>query len=122
MKKNYLVSDNMNKVPDALSKLYLFNADRCYDLSNALSESVVDGRVGRNRAKLDKRATDILNLMRGLEAPIQLLMKDYEGLILFEDSLLELRQNQRDRETMQRPHKENCPEELPKGTQTQPSP
>ena len=76
MEKIHLVSDNMHNVPNALSKLYLFNADRCNDLSNAISESVVDERVGRNRAKLDKRATDLLKLMRGIETPIQLLIKD----------------------------------------------
>ena len=82
----------------------------------------MEERVGRNRAKLDKRATDLLKLMRGVETPIQLLIKDYEGLILFEDSLLELRQNQRYRETMQRPHNEYYPEDPTRGTQTQPSP
>ena len=72
---NKLVSDKMYGVLEALRELHQLNVNRCSDLNAALEGNAVDRRVGRNRAKLDNRATDILNHMRTFDSPIHALMK-----------------------------------------------
>ena len=80
----------MYGVLEALREFHQLNKDRCTDLNAALEGNAADRRVGRNRTKLDNRAKDILNHLRTFNSPIHTLMKEYEELILFENSLIGL--------------------------------